>query len=62
MFLDWSIVCCSALLCYYCVQSGMLHLECTCGGAANTAHKFNDADSIKRHKRSLSNNIRGSTT
>jgi hypothetical protein len=24
MFLDWSLVCCSVLLCYYFVQSGML--------------------------------------
>jgi hypothetical protein len=26
MFLNWSNVCCSVLLCYYCVQSGMLHV------------------------------------
>jgi hypothetical protein len=25
MFLDLSTVCCSVLLCYYCVQSGMLY-------------------------------------
>jgi hypothetical protein len=34
MFLDWSTVCCSVLLCYLCVQSGMLHVECICGGVA----------------------------
>jgi hypothetical protein len=31
MFFDWSLGCCSILLCYnYCVQSGMLHVECIC--------------------------------
>jgi hypothetical protein len=35
MFLDWSIVCCSVLLCYYCVPSTMLHVECICGGVTN---------------------------
>jgi hypothetical protein len=25
-FLDWSNACCSVLLCYYCVQRGMLHV------------------------------------
>jgi hypothetical protein len=35
MFLDWPTVCCSVLLCYYCVHSGMLHVECICGGVAN---------------------------
>jgi hypothetical protein len=35
MFLDWSNVCCSVLLCHYCVQSGKLHVECICGGVAN---------------------------
>jgi hypothetical protein len=34
MFLDWSTVCCSVLLCYNCVQSGMLHIECIRGGVA----------------------------
>jgi hypothetical protein len=34
MFLDWSTVCCSALLCYNCVQRGMLHIECIRGGVA----------------------------
>jgi hypothetical protein len=27
MFLDWSNVCRSVLLCYYCVQSGMLNVS-----------------------------------
>jgi hypothetical protein len=35
MFLGWSIVCCSVLLCHYCGQSGKLHVECICGGVAN---------------------------
>jgi hypothetical protein len=35
MFRDWSTVWCSVLLCYYCVQSGMLHVECICSGVAN---------------------------
>jgi hypothetical protein len=35
MTLYWSNVCCSVLLWYYCVQNGMLHVECIRGGVAN---------------------------
>jgi hypothetical protein len=38
IFLDWSTVCCSVLLCYYCVQNGILHIECICGGVANAGN------------------------
>jgi hypothetical protein len=46
MHLNWSTVCCSVLLCYYCVQSGMLHAECICGGVANAGSSHSIYQSI----------------
>jgi hypothetical protein len=46
MFLDWSNVCCSVLLCRCCVQSGNLHVECICGGVANAGRLHSMYQSI----------------
>jgi hypothetical protein len=46
MFLDWSIVRCLVLLCYYCVQSSMLDLECIRGGVAKAGSSHSIYQSI----------------